>query len=171
MAIWGVAIWCPRNRPPCFMSLVWSLSTLISFMSSLAGPSYFICPLLPATSRPNYPSLASVALSSIPLTPAISFICSFVLLSLKLFFLHSQNHGNTLISVFVPLSRMQPTATRLTQAHSRYREEFEELCELGRGGFGCVHQVRNKLDGRHYAVKKIKFGSIDPEHCLKVILE
>lgn len=38
---------------------------------------------------------------------------------------------------------------------SRYTSEFEELEHLGRGGFGSVYRVRNVLDGREYAMKKI----------------
>ncbi|KAK1294604.1 putative serine/threonine-protein kinase GCN2 [Acorus calamus] len=39
--------------------------------------------------------------------------------------------------------------------NSRYRNDFEEICSLGRGGFGHVVLCKNKLDGRQYAVKKI----------------
>eukprot|EP00871_Galdieria_phlegrea_P001851 jgi/Galph1/2667/GphlegSOOS_G1354.1 len=38
---------------------------------------------------------------------------------------------------------------------SRYREDFEYLRLLGRGGFGSVMKVRNKLDGRIYALKRV----------------
>ncbi|BGP00473.1 eukaryotic translation initiation factor 2-alpha kinase [Rhodotorula toruloides] len=41
-------------------------------------------------------------------------------------------------------------------AQSRYREEFEELEFLGRGGGGQVVKARNRLDGHLYAVKKIR---------------
>ncbi|OVA04586.1 Protein kinase domain [Macleaya cordata] len=39
---------------------------------------------------------------------------------------------------------------------SRYLSDFEELCSLGHGGFGHVALCKNKLDGRQYAVKKIR---------------
>jgi hypothetical protein len=39
---------------------------------------------------------------------------------------------------------------------SRYRSDFQELHKLGRGGFGVVVAAINRLDGRQYAVKKIK---------------
>ncbi|XP_006443036.2 eIF-2-alpha kinase GCN2 [Citrus clementina] len=39
---------------------------------------------------------------------------------------------------------------------SRYLNDFEELQPLGHGGFGHVVLCKNKLDGRHYAVKKIR---------------
>lgn len=42
-----------------------------------------------------------------------------------------------------------------TQRLSRYQEDFEEIEFLGRGSFSEVVKVRNKLDGRFYAVKKI----------------
>ncbi len=45
-----------------------------------------------------------------------------------------------------------------TGSSSRYNHDFEEVNLLGRGGFGEVVKVQNKLDGRVYAVKKIRVG-------------
>ncbi|KAH3674853.1 hypothetical protein WICMUC_003056 [Wickerhamomyces mucosus] len=39
---------------------------------------------------------------------------------------------------------------------SRYAQDFEESAFLGKGAFGEVIKARNKLDGRFYAVKKIR---------------
>ncbi|KAK4566733.1 hypothetical protein RGQ29_002837 [Quercus rubra] len=39
---------------------------------------------------------------------------------------------------------------------SRFLNDFEELKSLGHGGFGHVVLCKNKLDGRQYAVKKIR---------------
>ncbi|KAG2397819.1 eIF-2-alpha kinase [Vigna angularis] len=39
---------------------------------------------------------------------------------------------------------------------SRYLNDFEELRPLGHGGFGHVVLCKNKLDGRQYAVKRIR---------------
>ncbi|WCJ41344.1 protein kinase family protein [Euphorbia peplus] len=39
---------------------------------------------------------------------------------------------------------------------SRYLNDFEELQPLGHGGFGHVVLCKNKLDGRQYAMKKIR---------------
>ncbi|XP_058730031.1 eIF-2-alpha kinase GCN2 isoform X2 [Vicia villosa] len=39
---------------------------------------------------------------------------------------------------------------------SRYLSDFEELRPLGHGGFGHVVLCKNKLDGRQYAMKKIR---------------
>jgi hypothetical protein len=38
---------------------------------------------------------------------------------------------------------------------SRYKSDFEELEELGRGSFGQVYKVINRLDKQQYAVKII----------------
>lgn len=42
---------------------------------------------------------------------------------------------------------------------SRYKSDFIELEELGRGGGGTVFKVRNRLDRRIYAVKKVLLQS------------
>jgi translation initiation factor 2-alpha kinase 4 len=41
---------------------------------------------------------------------------------------------------------------------SRLNIEFEVLGELGRGAFGEVLKVRNKLDLRIYAIKRIRIN-------------
>ncbi|KII86233.1 hypothetical protein PLICRDRAFT_114396 [Plicaturopsis crispa FD-325 SS-3] len=43
-----------------------------------------------------------------------------------------------------------------TRQSSRWKEDWEALEELGKGGFGQVVKARNNLDNRIYAVKKIK---------------
>ncbi|KAI9347247.1 hypothetical protein BDR26DRAFT_69858 [Obelidium mucronatum] len=42
--------------------------------------------------------------------------------------------------------------------YSRYKNEFEELSCLGKGGFGIVYRARNRLDGIEYAIKKVKLS-------------
>ncbi len=61
--------------------------------------------------------------------------------------------------------------TPLIRTPSRYVEEFEEIDVLGKGGFGLVYEARNKLDGRHYAVKKISLAFVKADDCLKVLRE
>jgi histidyl-tRNA synthetase len=51
---------------------------------------------------------------------------------------------------------------------SRYESDFEELQHIGKGAFGEVVKVRNKLDGRIYAIKKIK---LSPKFQKKVLTE
>ncbi|KAJ2662221.1 hypothetical protein IWW48_001961 [Coemansia sp. RSA 1200] len=53
---------------------------------------------------------------------------------------------------------------------SRYHDDFIQLQCLGKGGFGKVYEVRNKLDARRYAVKQIKIkGEITAEKTLREI--
>ncbi|KAF8421668.1 kinase-like domain-containing protein [Tirmania nivea] len=43
----------------------------------------------------------------------------------------------------------------ITSKTSRYKTDFTELAFLGKGGFASVFKVRNILDGREYAIKKV----------------
>ncbi|NWI55147.1 E2AK1 kinase, partial [Calyptomena viridis] len=54
---------------------------------------------------------------------------------------------------------------------SRYLNEFDEVARLGRGGYGKVYKVRNKLDGQFYAIKKIKIKKATRRDCMKVLRE
>ncbi|XP_041671282.1 eukaryotic translation initiation factor 2-alpha kinase 1 isoform X3 [Cheilinus undulatus] len=54
---------------------------------------------------------------------------------------------------------------------SRYLSEFEEICRLGKGSYGNVFKVTNKLDGQFYAVKKILIKKVSKEDCMKVLRE
>ncbi|KRX24751.1 Eukaryotic translation initiation factor 2-alpha kinase 1 [Trichinella nelsoni] len=56
-------------------------------------------------------------------------------------------------------------------AISRYKIDFVEICQLGKGGFGQVVKALNKLDDQVYAVKKIEFSVLSPEQCLKLLGE
>ncbi|NXY21817.1 E2AK1 kinase, partial [Atrichornis clamosus] len=54
---------------------------------------------------------------------------------------------------------------------SRYLNEFDEVARLGKGGYGKVYKVRNKLDGQFYAIKKIKIKKATRRDCIKVLRE
>lgn len=54
---------------------------------------------------------------------------------------------------------------------SRYLNEFEEISQLGKGGYGKVYKVRNKLDGQFYAIKKILIKKVSRRDCKKVLRE
>ncbi|XP_061823449.1 eukaryotic translation initiation factor 2-alpha kinase 1 [Nerophis lumbriciformis] len=54
---------------------------------------------------------------------------------------------------------------------SRYLSEFEEIGRIGKGSYGNVYKVVNKLDGQLYAVKKILIKKVSKEDCLRVLRE
>ncbi|XP_053131934.1 eukaryotic translation initiation factor 2-alpha kinase 1 isoform X2 [Hemicordylus capensis] len=54
---------------------------------------------------------------------------------------------------------------------SRYINEFDEVSQLGKGGYGTVFKVRNKLDGQFYAIKKILIRKATKRDCMKVLRE
>ncbi|KAI8582596.1 hypothetical protein K450DRAFT_226018 [Umbelopsis ramanniana AG] len=58
-----------------------------------------------------------------------------------------------------------------TGSGSRYKADFEEIEFLGKGGFGEVVKARNKLDGRFYAIKKIRLDPRDNEDIRKILRE
>lgn len=58
---------------------------------------------------------------------------------------------------------------RYTSHLSRYQNEFNELEFLGRGAFGSVVKVQNRLDGQYYAIKKIRLEPKDNERNKNVI--
>ena len=54
---------------------------------------------------------------------------------------------------------------------TRYQHDFFEICPLGRGSFGSVFKVRNKLDGNEYAIKKISLQKkVEPKVFREVTL-
>lgn len=52
-----------------------------------------------------------------------------------------------------------PAKSQCLGLRSRLETEFQELEGLGSGGFGDVMKVRNHLDGRIYAIKRIRIRS------------
>lgn len=55
--------------------------------------------------------------------------------------------------------RVRHDSTTASTLLSRYAAEWDELGRIGKGGYGEVVRARNKLDGRIYAIKKIKAKS------------
>ncbi|XP_045453243.1 eIF-2-alpha kinase GCN2 [Melitaea cinxia] len=59
----------------------------------------------------------------------------------------------------------------ISNGHTRLNVEFETLAFIGRGAFGDVLKVKNKLDGRYYAIKKIKLNPKNVELNKKITRE
>ncbi|KAI9307588.1 hypothetical protein BJ944DRAFT_254924 [Cunninghamella echinulata] len=68
-------------------------------------------------------------------------------------------------------SSFQPNTSSQLGSISRYRTDFEEIEYLGKGGFGEVVKSRNRLDGRLYAIKKIRLNPRDSEGVRKILRE
>lgn len=65
-------------------------------------------------------------------------------------------------STFVGATKEARSSEELNQdqgyAQSRVDLEYEVIEELGHGGFGTVYKVRNRVDSRLYALKKVKLN-------------
>uniref|UniRef100_A0A1Q3FFI9 non-specific serine/threonine protein kinase n=1 Tax=Culex tarsalis TaxID=7177 RepID=A0A1Q3FFI9_CULTA len=59
-----------------------------------------------------------------------------------------------------PLAAIRHSSRSLSESNgdnfvSRFQEDFELVQCLGKGGFGVVFEVKNKLDDCHYAIKRV----------------
>ncbi|XP_058261873.1 eukaryotic translation initiation factor 2-alpha kinase 1 isoform X4 [Hemibagrus wyckioides] len=81
--------------------------------------------------------------------------------------LFPQNQSYLNVDVSNPVLR---TKSGLFQT-SRYLTEFEEISPLGKGSYGKVFKVKNKLDGQDYAIKKILIKNVTRNDCMKVLRE
>lgn len=88
----------------------------------------------------------------------------------------NHNRGNNLQNNFANNNNnhQQPSdinAITPVISTSRYKSDFEEIEFLGKGGFGEVIKARNRLDGRLYAIKKIRLDPRDSEDLRKILRE
>lgn len=71
----------------------------------------------------------------------------------------------------IPRKPCYTTEDLLNLQTSRYAQEFVEIQKIGKGGFGAVYKSRNKLDGKMYAIKKVKFRHAKPEVWFRILRE
>lgn len=57
------------------------------------------------------------------------------------------------------------------QFTSRYNQDFEEVEEIGVGGFGRVFRSRSRVDNQYYAIKKITLKESTEKHSKKIVDE
>lgn len=67
----------------------------------------------------------------------------------------STNEENKSVELRLGQKPSQETSSKAS-TKSRYLTDFEEIASIGKGSFGEVIKARNRLDGRYYAIKKIK---------------
>uniref|UniRef100_A0A0K0DU76 non-specific serine/threonine protein kinase n=1 Tax=Strongyloides stercoralis TaxID=6248 RepID=A0A0K0DU76_STRER len=59
----------------------------------------------------------------------------------------------------------------LNMGQSKYESDFQECECIGKGGFGSVHRVKNYVDGRYYAVKKVILKNDDSDSVNEALKE
>ncbi|XP_078171959.1 protein kinase family protein isoform X2 [Carex rostrata] len=79
-------------------------------------------------------------------------------------FLEAFNHtfGKHAFAQFLKSGDSFDSENASSRSNSRYLNDFQELRSLGHGGFGHVALCQNKLDGRQYALKKIRLKDKNP---------
>lgn len=42
---------------------------------------------------------------------------------------------------------------------TRFQKDFEDIEKIGSGGFGQVFKAKHKIDGKTYAIKRVKYNT------------
>jgi eukaryotic translation initiation factor 2-alpha kinase 4 len=84
--------------------------------------------------------------------------------------------SSPLAALGLDTSPAPPSDARSALPPSRYETDFQEIRQLGRGAFGRVALAVNRLDGREYAIKKIRMATrsgatVSPAAAARVLRE
>ena len=85
-------------------------------------------------------------------------------------------HSLPLPATPLGLARTPPSHSFMGEAKSglhlsRFLTDFEDVTFLGKGGYGSVMKCKNKLDGRYYAVKRVRLDAKKEEYNQKFLRE
>ncbi|CAG2104247.1 unnamed protein product, partial [Medioppia subpectinata] len=73
--------------------------------------------------------------------------------------------SQTMASLDSSLSAMDISDDEDQEFHNNhYIDTFDQLEEIGRGGFGTVFKVKHKIDKMFYAIKKVTYTEISDDH-------
>ena len=84
---------------------------------------------------------------------------------------HSSHSGRSVTGMAMTRRLGKPIIEGRAEETSRYKTDFEEIQFLGKGGFGEVIKVRNKIDNRFYAIKRIRLDPSNIEYNKKILRE
>jgi translation initiation factor 2-alpha kinase 4 len=153
---------------------LWDLGVLLLTMLSVSNPNSFATPFdCAANCVGTNSSLVSIIKNL--MDPAYSRETKFRDLLNHPFFafdeLLSQSFPELKVDVAIaPTHDMNPFHLIPRDSYaSRYANDFEEIEFLGRGGFGSVVKAQNLIDGRFYAIKKVKLNDLDPKILLREV--
>ncbi|EDL38469.1 eukaryotic translation initiation factor 2-alpha kinase 2 [Mus musculus] len=54
---------------------------------------------------------------------------------------------------------------------ARFNSDFEDIEEIGLGGFGQVFKAKHRIDGKRYAIKRVKYNTEKAEHEVQALAE
>ncbi|KAJ3276953.1 hypothetical protein HDV01_000005 [Terramyces sp. JEL0728] len=158
---------------------LWSAGLL--FLQLMNGPdlSKFTSPLDCANNLPNSSqTLVSFVQQLMDQSQGISRA---IKLCMEHTFLHERSNSPDKLMIAKPdnISASSVDISFLDTMHtpkkesrlSRYYSDFQELEFLGKGGFGAVVKAKNLIDGRYYAIKKIKLNPTDKENSKRLLRE